>query len=110
MINIQGGKLTMTIRMTGYDITEVNADREGSQLRFHGTAHLEMGNEPVDMPFVGTKVKGQMGFNDFFFKDPDETRWKQLAEQAGDIRDMLMETVLAQGVETGEFEAHQTLD
>lgn len=95
----------MTIRIVGYDIVALSQDAEGNVTKFNGVAHLEKDQEPVDMPFEGTKLKEQLGFNEFFFKDPDEVRESGVVEHAGEIRDRLTEYLLTQSLATGEFDA-----
>jgi hypothetical protein len=96
----------MSIRIVGYDIVNLDTDRDRNAMRFNGVAHLEVAAEPVDMPFVGTKVEDQLGFNEFFFKDSDEVRNPQIHERADDIRDRLSEHLLAKGFDTGEYQAN----
>jgi hypothetical protein len=96
----------MTIRIVGYDIVALSQDEEGNVTKFNGVAHLDANQEAVDMPFEGSKLKEQLGFNEFFFKDPDEVRLSGVVEHAGEIRDRLTEYLLSQELATGEFEAH----
>jgi hypothetical protein len=95
----------MSIRIVGYDIVDLSTERTRNVLRFNGVAHLEVDRQPVDMPFIGTKLEEQLGFNEFFFKDPDEVRNTVVHERAGDIRDKLSEHLLAAEFKTGEYEA-----
>lgn len=96
----------MSVRITGYDIVNLNRNHEENILRFQGVAHLEVNKNPVDMPFEGVKLREQFGFNEFFFKDPDEVRNHQIEEEADEILGVLSDHLLDIGVEAGEYNFH----
>lgn len=93
----------MTIRITGYDIVNVDLNNEETLTNFTGVVHLEMDQNPIDMPFIGSKLKDQIGFNRFHFKDADEVRNHHIEEKAEDILGVLSDHLLEVGVEAGEF-------
>lgn len=96
----------MSVRIVGYDIVSLDTERGPNVYRFNGVVHLETDREPVDMPFEGTKLEEQLGFNEFYFKEPDEVRVEQVFEKVSEIRDRLTEQMLAKGLSTGEFEVN----
>lgn len=99
----------MSIRITGYDIVNEVYEPGDQVFTFQGVVHLEENRNPVDIPFEGTKLKSQLGFNQLFFKDPDEVENQYVKEQADEILDHLTDLLHVHGIDTGEYRVTRTI-
>jgi hypothetical protein len=93
----------MNIRINGFDIVNLDMDDRAGAAHFKGVAHVENGTSLEDVPFEGVSLTGQLGFNEFFLKDPDEISDPAIREQSDRIVDVLSEHLLDVGVATGEY-------